>query len=343
MTAEVLMLYTGGTIGMVPGPKGLAPAPGLQQRIEQQLGSSLALLPDFDLLEIDPLIDSADLTPEHWQQLAALLAKHWERYRGFIILHGTDTMAYSAAALSFMLGASERNVLFTGAQVPLGLPRSDAVAHLQAALQLAAGPRIPNVSLVFNNRLLNGSRLRKVSSQLFPAFDTPNAAPLAELNIQPVLHTERLLGSQIAGRHPREAAALTFQRGAVAMLCLHPSMPTALYDALLADNGCKAVVLQSFGAGNIPSRDAAFNAFIKRAAARDKVVVNVTQCLQGGISPGAYAASAGLQEQGVLSGGDMTPEAAFCKLHWLLAGGRDAAAVRRDWSLNLSDERTQLP
>ena len=340
MTAEVLILHTGGTIGMVPGPHGLAPAPGLRQRIEQQLGSSLQQLPGFDLLEIDPLIDSANITPAHWQQLAALLAENWERYRGFIILHGTDTMAYSAAALSFMLGASERNVLFTGSQVPLGLPRSDAVAHLQAALQLAAGPRLRNVGLVFNNRLLNGSRLSKVSSQQFPAFDTPNAAPLAELNIRPQLHTARLLGEETASRHPREAAALDFQPGAVAMLSLHPSMPAALYDAILADNACKAVVLQSFGAGNIPSRDAAFNAFIKRAAARDKVIVNISQCLQGGISPGAYAASAGLQEQGVLNGGDMTPEAAFCKLHWLLASGRSAAAVRADWSLNLSDERT---
>ena len=340
MTAEVLILHTGGTIGMVPGPHGLAPAPGLRQRIEQQLGSSLQQLPGFDLLEIDPLIDSANITPAHWQQLAALLAEHWERYRGFIILHGTDTMAYSAAALSFMLGASERNVLFTGSQVPLGLPRSDAVAHLQAALQLAAGPRLRNVSLVFNNRLLNGSRLRKVSSQQFHAFDTPNAAPLAELNIRPQLYTERLLGAAVTSRHPREAAALQFQPGAVAMLCLHPSMPAALYDAILADSACKAVVLQSFGAGNVPSRDPAFDAFIKRAGARGKVVVNVTQCLQGGISPGTYAASAGLQDQGVLSGGDMTPEAAFCKLHWLLAGGRDAAAVARDWALNLSDERT---
>ena len=340
MTAEVLILHTGGTIGMVPGPHGLAPAPGLRQRIEQQLGSSLQQLPGFDLLEIDPLIDSANITPAHWQQLAALLAEHWERYRGFIILHGTDTMAYSAAALSFMLGASERNVLFTGSQVPLGLPRSDAVAHLQAALQLAAGPRLRNVSLVFNNRLLNGSRLRKVSSQQFHAFDTPNAAPLAELNIRPQLYTERLLGAAVTSRHPREAAALQFQPGAVAMLCLHPSMPAALYDAILADSACKAVVLQSFGAGNLPSRDPAFDAFIKRAGARGKVVVNVTQCLQGGISPGTYAASAGLQDQGVLSGGDMTPEAAFCKLHWLLAGGRDAAAVARDWALNLSDERT---
>lgn len=340
MTAEVLILHTGGTIGMVPGPHGLAPAPGLRQRIEQQLGSSLQQLPGFDLLEIDPLIDSANITPAHWQQLAALLAEHWERYRGFIILHGTDTMAYSAAALAFMLGASERNVLFTGSQVPLGLPRSDAVAHLQAALQLAAGPRLRNVSLVFNNRLLNGSRLRKVSSQQFHAFDTPNAAPLAELNIRPQLYTERLLGEAIASRHPREAAALDFQPGAVAMLCLHPSMPPALYDAILADSNCKAVVLQSFGAGNVPSRDPAFDAFIKRAGASDKVMVNVTQCLQGGISPGTYAASAGLQDQGVLSGGDMTPEAAFCKLHWLLAGGRDTAAVIRDWSLNLSDERT---
>ena len=340
MTAEVLILHTGGTIGMVPGPHGLAPAPGLRQRIEQQLGSSLQQLPGFDLLEIDPLIDSANITPAHWQQLAALLAENWERYRGFIILHGTDTMAYSAAALAFMLGASERNVLFTGSQVPLGLPRSDAVAHLQAALQLAAGPRLRNVSLVFNNRLLNGSRLRKVSSQQFHAFDTPNAAPLAELNIRPQLYTERLLGAAVTSRHPREAAALQFQPGAVAMLCLHPSMPAALYDAILADSACKAVVLQSFGAGNVPSRDPAFDAFIKRAGARGKVVVNVTQCLQGGISPGTYAASAGLQDQGVLSGGDMTPEAAFCKLHWLLAGGRDAAAVARDWALNLSDERT---
>lgn len=342
MSAEVLVLYTGGTIGMMPTSQGLAPAPDLRARIEQQFGDTLAALPAFDLLELSPLIDSANITPAHWQQLAAQLAEHWLDYHGFVILHGTDTMAYSTAALAFMLGSCSKNVLFTGAQIPLGLPRSDAIGNLQHALLLAAGERITDVSLVFANRLLRGSRIRKISSQRFAAFDSPNEAPLGELAISLRLDSSRMLADDPAlSRHPAASAQLQFQPGAVALLTLHPCMPNAIYDAILADNNCRAVVLQSYGAGNIPSRDQAFNAFICRARARDKVLVNISQCLDGGVSPGTYAASAALREQGVLSGGDMTPEAAFCKLHWLIAGGRDQQALRNDWQTNYCAEFSQ--
>ncbi|MEH6564070.1 MAG: asparaginase [Halopseudomonas sp.] len=340
MSAAVLILYTGGTIGMTPTDQGLTPTPGLHGRIEQQFGASLAELPSFDLLELEPLIDSANITPAHWQRLAALLAEHWDNYQGFVILHGTDTMAYSAGALAFMLGACARNVLFTGAQIPLGLPGSDAADNLRNALLLAAGPRLPDVCLVFNNQLLRGSRIRKVSSKRFAAFDSPNEAPLGELGAAARLHHERLLSADSASRAPQLAAQLNFEPGAVALLTLHPCMPAALYDALLADNHCRAIVLLSYGAGNIPSRDQAFNAFLRRARARSKVLVNVSQCLDGGVSPGTYAASAALQEQGVLSGGDMTPEAAFCKLHWLIAGGRDQQALRDDWAQLYCGERS---
>jgi len=340
MSAAVLVLYTGGTIGMTATDRGLTPTPGLRARIEQQFGASLAELPSFELLELEPLIDSANITPAHWQRLAALLAEHWDHYQGFVILHGTDTMAYSAGALAFMLGACKKNVLFTGAQVPLGLPGSDAADNLRQALTLAVGPRIPDVSLVFNDRLLRGSRIRKVSSKRFAAFDSPNEAPLGNLTNTATLHHQRMLSADAASRAPQLAAQLNFQPGAVALLTLHPCMPSALYDALLADPKCRAVVLQSYGAGNIPSRDQAFNAFLCRARARNKVLVNISQCLDGGVSPGTYAASASLQEQGVLNGGDMTPEAAFCKLHWLIAGGRDQATVREDWAQLYCAERS---
>ena len=342
MTAEVLVLYTGGTIGMIRTADGLTPAAGLHRRIEQALGASLTELPRFDVLELDPLIDSANITPAHWQMLAARLAEHWEQYQGFVILHGTDTMAYSTAALAFMLGACTKNVIFTGAQIPLGLPRSDAAGNLQNALLAAVGNKITDVSLAFNNRLLRGSRIRKISSQRFAAFDSPNALPLGELAITPKLYAERMLpASASLSRHPGESAHLAFQTGAVALLTLHPSMPNALYDAVLADKSCRAVVLLSYGAGNIPSKDQAFHAFLCRARARDKVLVNISQCLDGGVSPGAYEASSALQEQGVLNGGDMTPEAAFCKLHWLIAGGRDQHAVRNDWGRVYCGERTE--
>ena len=176
MTAEVLILHTGGTIGMVPGPHGLAPAPGLRQRIEQQLGSSLQQLPGFDLLEIDPLIDSANITPAHWQQLAALLAEHWDRYRGFIILHGTDTLSKTGELLHEELGELPIPVVMTGAMRPYEFRDTDALQNVTEAL-LAARLVAPGVYVVMHNRVLPFPGVYKDRSTLTfrPTSDTKDA------------------------------------------------------------------------------------------------------------------------------------------------------------------------
>jgi len=341
MSAQVLVIYTGGTIGMTQTAQGLAPASGLQDRIERALDGSLSSLPSLEVLEISPLIDSANITPAHWTKLVSILNIHWQDYDGFVILHGTDTMAYTASALSFMLGAGSKNVILTGSQIPLGMNRSDATANLQAALSLAVIKSIPDVSLVFNGKLMRGNRIQKISSGRFEAFHTPNDDLLGELAIHIQLYPERL------SEYPSDQCPtnlddklVTFQSGAVAVLTLHPSLPISVYQSVLDDQNCHGIILMTYGAGNVPDQNPAFLSFLTEAMLRKKIVVNLTQCLHGGVSQGAYAAGSMLSSMNVLSGQDMTLEAAFCKLHWLIAKGESYHSLMEKWSINYANEFT---
>jgi len=341
MSAQVLILYTGGTIGMVQTEQGLAPASGLQERIEVALGMSLNTLPSFEVLEISPLIDSANITPKHWTKLMSILATHWRDYDGFVILHGTDTMAYTASALSFMLGACTKNIILTGSQIPLGMNRSDATSNLQAALSLAISHRITDVSLVFDGKLMRGNRIQKISSGRFEAFHTPNDDLLGELAIGMQLYPTRMIKTNKDSSDTRlDNKLVSFREGAVGVITLHPGQPTALYQSLLDDDNCKAIVLLTYGAGNVPDQNPAFLSFLTEAMLRKKNIVNLTQCLHGGVSQGAYAAGSILSSMNVLSGRDMTLEAAFCKLHWLLALGESYYGILEKWNTNYCGEFT---
>ncbi|MEL0635810.1 asparaginase [Marinomonas sp. TI.3.20] len=339
MSSQVLILYTGGTIGMVQTEQGLAPASGLEARIKQAMGASLADLPSFDVIELNPLIDSANITPNNWTELVSTLATHWQDYEGFIILHGTDTMAYTTSALSFMLGACDKNVLVTGSQIPLGMNRSDATSNLQAALSLACSHPITDVSLVFDGKLMRGNRVQKVSSGRFKAFTTPNDELLGEIAIDMQLHFDRMLKKPpTADTLSMSEKALTFQEGAVAVLMLHPSQPISIYQSILNDDNCKAIVLMTYGAGNVPDKNTDFLDFLMQTSLRNKIVINLTQCMHGGVSQGAYAAGSILSERKVLSGYDMTLEAAFCKLHFLLAQGNSYNDIQEKWDTNICNE-----
>lgn len=341
MSAQVLILYTGGTIGMVQTEQGLAPASGLQERIEMALGMSINTLPSFEVLEISPLIDSANITPKHWTKLVSILATHWQDYDGFVILHGTDTMAYTASALSFMLGACTKNIILTGSQIPLGMNRSDATSNLQAALSLAVSHRIADVSLVFDGKLMRGNRIQKISSGRFEAFHTPNDDLLGELAIGMQLYPNRMIKSDAESTTMSlEHNIVSFKAGAVGVVTLHPSQPVAVYQSLLDDNDCKAIVLLTYGAGNVPDQNPAFLSFLTEAMLRKKNVVNLTQCLHGGVSQGAYAAGSILSSMNVLSGRDITLEAAFCKLHWLIATGESYYGILEKWNTNYCGEFT---
>ena len=332
---RVLMLYTGGTIGMQPSPQGYVPCAGLAER----LAAHLALgdpyrLPAFDVVEMQPLIDSAELMPEAWNRLVAALESHWQAYDAFVILHGTDTMAYSAAALSFMLGALNKPVIFTGSQIPLGEPRSDALNNVVSALQLAAHPATPcEVGLVFHDRLLRGNRARKVRTQGLDAFDSPNFPWLAEIGIGITFPQPSALISGVP-----HFAPLQLDDESVAVLPLHPGMSLRRAKALLEDAALKGLVLHSYGVGNPPSFDGELLDALKAANERGVALLNVTQCAQGEVVQGAYATGAALNQAGVIAGGDITLEAAVAKLTVLIGQGLSGPALRRALSAPLRGE-----
>lgn len=325
----VLMLYTGGTIGMQPSPQGYVPCAGLAERLAAHLAlGDSGRLPVFDVVEMQPLIDSAELMPEAWNRLVAQLASHWQRYDAFVVLHGTDTMAYSAAALSFMLGALNKPVIFTGSQIPLGEPRSDALNNVISALQLAAHPDIPReVSLAFHDRLLRGNRARKVRTQGLDAFDSPNFPWLGELGIGITLNVDSALATGTPNFAP-----IDLDPEAVALLPLHPGMSLRRAKALLADDSLKGLVLYSYGVGNPPSFEGELLSALTAANERGVALLNVTQCAQGDVVQGAYATGAALNRAGVVAGADITPEAAVAKLTVLLGRGIRGLELRQ--SLN---------
>ncbi|WP_404375624.1 asparaginase [Vreelandella aquamarina] len=332
---RVLMLYTGGTIGMQPSPQGYVPSAGLAKR----LAAHLALgdpyrLPAFDVVEMQPLIDSAELMPEAWNRLVAVLESHWQAYDAFIILHGTDTMAYSAAALSFMLGAINKPVIFTGSQIPLGEPRSDALNNVVSALQLAAHPATPcEVSLLFHDRLLRGNRARKVRTQGLDAFDSPNFPWLAEIGIGITFPQP----SALLSGEP-SFSSLQLDDEAVAVLPLHPGMSLRRAKALLEDATLKGLVISSYGVGNPPSFEGELLNAMKAANERGMALLNVTQCAQGEVVQGAYATGAALNQAGVIAGGDITLEAAVAKLTVLIGQGLSGPALRKALSAPIRGE-----
>lgn len=347
--SRLLILHTGGTIGMLPSPTGYVPADGFPDRLAQHLSGSLGnqpgghgtdTLPDYRLIELEPLIDSADLAPADWNRIVAALAEHWHDYEGFIVLHGTDTLAYTASALSFMLGPLDKPVVLTGAQIPLGEPRSDAINNLTTALLMAADPTAPReVCIAFHDRLLRGNRARKVRSLGFDAFDSPDAPWLGEagiaLSFTPGLSLAP--GESEAGARAKgdSAAAFTpdvtrrdFAPGAVAMLPVHPGLSVAVLDAVLGDPALKGLVLQTYGVGNPPSLEGALIERLARASQAGIAILNVSQCQQGQVVQGAYASGAALNAAGVIPGADLTPEAALTKLQVLIADGLEGLALR---------------
>ncbi|MDO6564328.1 type I asparaginase [Amphritea sp. 1_MG-2023] len=321
MTGKILVIYAGGTIGMQASETGYVPAAGFEQRLRDQLGARVAQLPTFDMLELQQLIDSANLQPHHWTELANIIVQHWQQYDGFVLLHGTDTMAYSASMLSFMLQGMDKPVIVTGSQIPLAALRNDALDNLLTALTFAAEAAIAEVCICFNGRLLRGNRATKVKSAALNAFDSPNDDYLAQVGINITLHAERLLPAGSAHFSIPELAS-----EAVVVLPIYPGLSAHTARAILSDNVVRGCVLHTYGAGNPPDANVELMMLLQEAIERGVSIVNVTQCLQGEVSQGAYATGATLNRIGVIPGGDLTLEAAFTKLHYLIAT-QSAAAV----------------
>jgi L-asparaginase len=334
MASRVLVLYAGGTIGMARAEDGFRPMTGFEDVLRRLLREQVAaVLPDFDVVALAEPIDSANLQPSHWSALARELVTRWQAYDGFVVLHGTDTMAYSASALSFMLRGADKPVIFTGAQIPLGEPDSDALANLLGALMLAGRQRIQEVCLYFGGRLLRGNRSTKLASEAFDAFDSPNYPQLADVGEDVALHADALLTPP-----PRTFVVPQFDAEAVAVLSVYPGISARIVDAIAVSPRVRGLVLRTYGVGNVPDAHITFIDSLARTIERGIVVLNTTQCVRGRVIPGTYATGAALDRIGVLPGGDMTLEAAFAKLHFVLASTADADVVRRALGESLCGE-----
>lgn len=332
---RVLVAHTGGTIGMRRGERGYEPFPGHLARLLSELPELASdLLPRLELLEFEPLLDSSDMVPADWLRVARTIESHYAEFDGFVVLHGTDTLAYTSSALSFLLDGLRKPVVVTGSQVPLVELRSDARENLINSLLLAASGVLHEVCVCFGGRLLRGNRVTKVSTSGFDAFESPNELELARIGVDIEFRQGALRPPQDGELTVHELPDVT-----VAALRLFPGISARLLENVLREP-VEGLVLETYGAGNAPSRDAALLEVLAEATARGVVVVNITQCLRGRVDMGGYATGSALERAGVVSGLDMTPEAALAKLIWLFGRGLDAAEVRRLVPLDLRGELT---
>lgn len=327
------LIYAGGTIGMTKTAHGYAPMLDFGDVLARLLRGYGDNLPRHTLHAYPDPIDSANATPADWQRIARDIAARYADYDGFVVLHGTDTMAYTASALSFMLRGLRKPVVLTGSQIPLGEARSDALQNLIAALQLAASDLLTEVAICFHQRLLRGNRATKLSTSRLDAFDSPNYPHLATIGIDIEWNQPALLPR--AGRECFELP--DYAAGRVLPLRFAPGLPTQAVQAML-DLDPQALILQCYGAGNVPDRDSALLDMLARAAERGVVVAACSQSPHGRVEIGTYAAGAGMSAAGVVGTGDMSFEAVYAKLHHLFARGLDADAVRVELLRDFSGE-----
>ncbi|WP_293761400.1 asparaginase [uncultured Aquitalea sp.] len=327
---RLLVLYTGGTIGMDQTPDGLAPKPGLLPRLLERF-----LKPDlqFDVVEYPSLIDSSAITPAHWNQLLGDLSRERDRYDGFVVIHGTDTMAYTASLLAFALRGFGKPVVVTGSQLPLVHPRSDGWSNIADALEAACQRDLAEVVIAFDRLLLRGCRARKLDAAGFSGFASPNAAPLARFGIQ--ADWRRELWRKPDG--DRFVPMALDERLRVACLFLTPGHGATLMGQMLAEDRLDGAALMSYGNGNAPAEPALLDG-VAALSARGGAVLNLTQVTVGAVEVGAYAASQPLARAGAVPGADMTPEAAVAKLTVLLSQGLRGEALRARLAENLAGE-----
>ncbi|MBQ9195235.1 MAG: type I asparaginase [Bacteroidales bacterium] len=320
MSSSILIIYTGGTIGMKEDPSDGTLKPFDFSQIKEEVPELNKFDVRLDSYTFDPLIDSSDVEPSLWTALGELIAERHEDYDGFVILHGTDTMAYSASTLSFMLEGLTKPVVFTGSQLPIGVPRTDGKENLIGAVEIAAAKdaeghaRVPEVCIFFDSKLLRGNRSTKYSAEAFNAFASPNCPPLAEAGINIRYNTELIRKPVYWDAQLRVQTHLDTR---VSILKVHPGMTPQVMHSVVADPGTRAVILETYGSGNALSKDW-FLRIIAEACASGKILLNVTQCKAGTVNMDLYATGAALKRAGVLSGADITTEAALGKLFCLM-------------------------
>ncbi|MBQ6763200.1 MAG: type I asparaginase [Bacteroidales bacterium] len=340
MTSAILIIYTGGTIGMKQDPKDLTLRPFDFSQILEEVPELKKFAVRIDSYTFDPLIDSSDVEPTLWTRLAGLIRDRYDQYDGFVILHGTDTMAYSASALSFMLEGLTKPVIFTGSQLPIGIPRTDGKENLISAVEIAAArdgdghARVPEVSIYFDSRLMRGNRTSKLSAEDFNAFRSVNWPPLAEAGVN-IRYNKSAIRYPVSWSQPLTVHDRLDTR--VAILKIHPGITPEMVRIFLCAPEIRAVIIETYGSGNALSKPW-FTDIIREASATGKILLNVTQCTAGSVNMDLYATGKSLKEAGVVSGYDVTTEAALGKLFVLMGRNDDNGWVKAWLGEDLSGE-----
>ena len=297
----------------------------------------------IDAHSFDPVIDSSDVVPQFWVELAELIQKNYDRYDGFVVLHGTDTMSYSASALSFMLEDLEKPVVFTGSQLPIGMLRTDGKENLISSIEIAAAQdpqgraMVPEVCIYFESYLYRGNRTTKYNAENFRAFRSANYPVLAEVGIHIKYNTACIRYPEEWGKPLKVNKKLDT---GVASLKIYPGITPHVMDAVIDTPGIRGLIVETFGSGNAPT-SGWFTDAIKRAVAKGLIVLNVTQCQAGSVDMDAYATGVALKNEGVISGYDSTFEAALVKLFFLLGHYADNEDVKVNLLKNIRGEISQ--